>query len=83
LLNLTRKSDKPVDLVSARCRSSDISADGPENLCSAVALAADKEAKNKGVMEAMNDKILSARGVVKAHSLNVDAFSAPDFGDLG
>lgn len=34
-------------------------------------------------MVAMNDKILSARGVVKTHSLNVDAFSSPDFGDLG
>ena len=63
--------------------STAISADGPKNLYNAVALAADKEAKNKGVMVAMNDKILSARGVVKTHSLNVDAFSSPDFGDLG
>lgn len=63
--------------------STAISADGPKNLYNAVALVVNKEAKNKGVMVAINDKILSARGVVKTHSLNVDAFSSPDFGDLG
>ncbi|EIB25490.1 L-asparaginase [Campylobacter jejuni subsp. jejuni LMG 23223] len=82
-LNLTIKSDKPVVLVGAMRPSTVISADGPKNLYNAVALVVNKEAKNKGVMVAMNDKILSARGVVKTHSLNVDAFSSPDFGDLG
>lgn len=82
-LNLTIKSDKPVVLVGAMRPSTVISADGPKNLYNAVALVANKEAKNKGVMVAINDKILSARGVVKTHSLNVDAFSSPDFGDLG
>ncbi|MGQ2877546.1 type II asparaginase [Campylobacter jejuni] len=82
-LNLTIKSDKPVVLVGAMRPSTAISADSPKNLYNAVALVANKEAKNKGVMVAINDKILSARGVVKTHSLNVDAFSSPDFGDLG
>ncbi|HAA1887415.1 TPA_asm: L-asparaginase [Campylobacter jejuni] len=82
-LNLTIKSDKPVVLVGAMRPSTAISADGPKNLYNAVALVTNKEAKNKGVMVAINDKILSARGVVKTHSLNVDAFSSPDFGDLG
>ncbi|HAA2187747.1 TPA_asm: L-asparaginase [Campylobacter jejuni] len=82
-LNLTIKSDKPVVLVGAMRPSTAISADGPKNLYNAVTLVANKEAKNKGVMVAINDKILSARGVVKTHSLNVDAFSSPDFGDLG
>lgn len=82
-LNLTIKSNKPVVLVGAMRPSTAISADGPKNLYNAVALVVNKEAKNKGVMVAINDKILSARGVVKTHSLNVDAFSSPDFGDLG
>ncbi|EOD2859497.1 type II asparaginase [Campylobacter jejuni] len=82
-LNLTIKSDKPVVLVGAMRPSTAISADGPKNLYNAVALVANKESKGKGVMVAINDKILSARGVVKTHSLNVDAFSSPDFGDLG
>ena len=80
-LNLTIKNDKPVVLVGAMRPSTAISADGPKNLYNAVALAADKNAK--GVMVAMNDKIQSARAVVKTHTLNVDAFSSPDFGDLG
>lgn len=75
-LNLTIKSDKPVVLVGAMRPSTAISADGPKNLYNAVALVVNKEAKNKGVMVAINDKILSARGVVKTHSLNVDAFSS-------
>lgn len=83
IFKLTIKSDKPVVLVGAMRPSTAISADGSKNLYNAVALVANKEAKNKGVMVAINDKILSARGVVKTHSLNVDAFSSPDFGDLG
>lgn len=82
-LNLTIKSDKPVVLVGAMRPSTAISADGPKNLYNAVALAANKDAQGKGVMVAMNDKILSARGVVKTHSLNVDAFSSPNSGNLG
>ncbi|EAI4457107.1 type II asparaginase, partial [Campylobacter upsaliensis] len=82
-LNLTIKSDKPVVLVGAMRPSTAISADGPKNLYNAVALAADKNARGKGVMVAMNDKIQSARAVVKTHTLNVDAFSSPDFGDMG
>ncbi|AJC93430.1 asparaginase II [Campylobacter volucris LMG 24379] len=82
-LNLTVKSDKPVVLVGAMRPSTAISADGPKNLYNAVALAVDPQAKNKGVMVAMDDRIQSARGVMKTHSLNVDAFSSPDMGDMG
>lgn len=79
-LNLVIKSDKPVVLVGAMRPATAISADGPKNLYNAVALATSKEAKNKGVMVAMNDKILGARNVQKTHTLNVNAF---DFGNLG
>lgn len=82
-LNLTIKSDKPVVLVGAMRPASAMSADGPKNLYNAVALAANKEAKNKGVMIAMNDKIQGARDVSKTHTLNVDAFSSPNYGNLG
>lgn len=80
-LSLTIKSPKPVILVGAMRPSTAISADGPKNLYNAVALAVNKH--STGVMVAMNDKILSARGVVKTHTLNLDAFSSPNFGDLG
>lgn len=79
-LNLVLKSDKPVVLVGAMRPATAISADGPKNLYNAVALAADASAKGKGVMVAMNDKILAARNVQKTHTLNVNAF---DFGNLG
>ena len=82
-LSLVLKSDKPVVLVGAMRPATAMSADGPKNLYNAVALAANPSAKGKGVMVAMDDKILSARGVVKTHTLNLDAFSSPDFGDLG
>ncbi len=79
-LNLVLKSDKPVVLVGAMRPATAMSADGPKNLYNAVALAASANAKNKGVMVAMNDKILGARNVQKTHTLNVNAF---DFGNLG
>lgn len=79
-LNLVVKSDKPVVLVGAMRPATAISADGPKNLYNAVALAANPSAKGKGVMVAMNDKILGARDVQKTHTMNIDAF---DFGDLG
>lgn len=82
-LHLTIKSYKPVILVGAMRPSNSVSSDGAKNLYNAVALAANKESKFKGVMVTMNDKILSARGVTKTHTLNLDAFSSPDFGDLG
>ena len=79
-LNLVVKSDKPVVLVGAMRPATAMSADGPKNLYNAVALAANANAKGKGVMIAMNDKILGARDAQKTHTLNVSAF---DFGNLG
>ncbi|TKX33264.1 asparaginase [Campylobacter taeniopygiae] len=82
-LNLTIKSDKPVILTGAMRPSTAMSADGSKNLYNAVALAINEKSKNKGVMIVMNDRILSARAAVKTHTLNLDAFSSPNFGDLG
>ena len=82
-LNLTLKHHKPVVLVGAMRPSSARSADGPKNLYNAISLATDKNAQGKGVMVVMNDKILGARAIVKTHTLNVDAFSSLNFGDLG
>ncbi|MGH2268222.1 asparaginase, partial [Campylobacter taeniopygiae] len=82
-LNLTIKSDKPVILTGAMRPSTAMSADGSKNLYNAVALAINEKSQNKGVMIVMNDRILSARAAVKTHTLNLDAFSSPNFGDLG
>ncbi|MES5514331.1 asparaginase domain-containing protein, partial [Acinetobacter baumannii] len=52
-LNLVVHTDKPIVLVGSMRPSTALSADGPLNLYSAVALAASDDAKNKGVMVLM------------------------------
>lgn len=82
-LNLVIKSQKPVVLVGAMRPSTAMSADGAKNLYNAMALAANPESSNRGVMVMMNDRIQSARFVSKTHALNVNAFSSPQSGDMG
>ena len=82
-LNLVVKSNKPVVVVGAMRPATAISADGPNNLLSAVSLAASKEANNKGVLVCMNDQILNARDVTKTNTTHVETFKAPELGYLG
>lgn len=82
-LNLVTKSNKPVVLVASMRPATALSADGPLNLVNAVALAASKAAKNKGVMVVMNDQISPAFGVTKTNSTNVATFKCPDTGYMG
>lgn len=82
-LNLVAKSDKPVVLVGAMRPATAISADGPVNLLNAVTLAADKNARGRGVMLAMNDTINGARDVQKTNTIRVDTFQNPELGYLG
>lgn len=82
-LNLTVKSDKPVVLVGAMRPSTAISADGPANLYNAVVVAGAAESKGKGVLVAMDGKIISARSVLKTHTLDVETFKAANNDALG
>ena len=82
-LNLVVKSDKPVVLVGSMRPGSAMSADGPMNLYNAVALAANPEAKGRGVMVSMNDLILAADDVTKANTVSTATFICPNFGTLG
>lgn len=82
-LNLVAKTDKPIVLVGAMRPASAISADGPLNLLNAVRLAADPDARARGVLVAMNDQIHSAREVTKTNTTNVDTFKSPELGCLG
>lgn len=59
-LNLTVKSNKPVVFTAAMRPATAISADGPMNLLEAVTVAADPEAKGRGVMVVLNDRIGAA-----------------------
>ncbi len=82
-LNLAIKSKKPVVLTGAMHPSTSISPDGALNLFNAVAVAADNQSYNKGVMVVMNDEIFAARDVTKTHTTNLAAFSARNGGLIG
>lgn len=82
-LNLTVKSDKPVVFAAAMRPATSISADGPMNLYGAVKVAADKNARGRGVMVVMNDRIGSARFITKTNASTLDTFKAPEEGYLG
>lgn len=82
-LNLVVKSDKPVVVVGAMRPATAISADGPFNLYNAVKIASSKEAKGKGVMMALNDRIGSARHVTKTNTTMPDTFQSAEQGYLG
>ena len=83
LLHLTVKGTKPVVLTAAMRPSSALSADGPLNLLNAVTVAASAAAHGQGVLVAFNNRIHSARDVVKTSTYAVDAFQSPEIGALG
>lgn len=82
-LNLTVKSDKPVVITGAMRPATAISADGPMNLLEAVTVAADPNARGRGVMLVMNDRIGAARFITKTNTTTLDTFKAPEQGYLG
>ncbi|MEH7229214.1 type II asparaginase [Bacillus safensis] len=82
-LHLVVKSDKPVVVVGSMRPASAISADGPLNLYHAVKIASTKEAKSKGVMVTLNDRIASARFVTKTNTTTTDAFKSLEQGYMG
>lgn len=82
-LDLVIQSEKPVVMVGAMRPASAIGADGPRNLLLGVALAASTQARNRGVMIALNDRIGSARFTTKTNANRVDAFRAAEQGFLG
>lgn len=82
-LNLVCKTDKPVVLVGSMRPSTALSADGPLNLYNAIGVAADPQAKNRGVMLVMNDWIHSAQSLVKVSTTAVQTFMSPLRGIMG
>ncbi|RDU95320.1 asparaginase [Trinickia dinghuensis] len=82
-LHLTVKTSKPVVMTAAMRPSSALSADGPLNLLGAVTVAGSPAARGQGVLVAFNNRIHSARDVVKTSTYAVDAFHSPEIGALG
>jgi L-asparaginase len=82
-LNLVVKSEKPVILVGSMRPSTAVSADGPLNLFNAVAVAADPNAKGRGVLLVMNDWIHGAHSLTKTSTTAVQTFMSPLRGLVG
>lgn len=82
-LNLVCKTEKPIVLVGSMRPSTAVSADGPLNLYNAVAVAADPEAKKRGVLLVMNDWIHSAQSLTKVSTTAVQTFMSPLNGLIG
>ncbi|ATH94248.1 L-asparaginase [Bacillus glycinifermentans] len=82
-LNLVIKSDKPIVVVGSMRPSTAIGADGPSNLYNAVKVAASKEAKGKGTLVVLNDRIASARYVTKTNTTTPDTFKSEEMGNIG
>lgn len=82
-LHLTVKSARPVVLTGSMRPATSLSADGPLNLYNAVAVAADRDASDRGVMLAINDDLHSARDVTKSSTTDVQTFISPGPGLLG
>jgi L-asparaginase len=81
-LHLTVKSDRPVVVVGAQRPPTGISPDGPINLLSAVRVAVSPDARGKGVMVVMDQRIISARDAQKVYARS-GGFSADEMGMLG
>jgi L-asparaginase len=82
-LNLTVKTDKPVVMVGSMRPSTAVSADGPLNLYNGVAVAADPNAKGRGVLVVMNDWIHGAHSLTKTSTTAIQTFMSPLRGLVG
>lgn len=82
-LAITLHTEKPVCVTGAMRGASEISADGPGNILSAVRIAASEEAKGMGVLVSLMDRIYTAWDVTKSHSTNPDTFCDFQYGPIG
>jgi L-asparaginase len=82
-LHLVTKSENPVVLTGSMRPSTAMSADGPLNIYNAVAIAADSNAKGRGVLVSIDDDIHSAHDVVKTHATDIAVFKSGEMGLVG
>ena len=73
----------PIVLTGAMRSSNELGSDGVYNYLSALRVASDDKAADKGVLVVMNDEIHAAKYVTKTHTTNVGTFQTPTHGPLG
>ena len=82
MADLVVESNKPVIYTGAMRYYGELGYDGMRNLISAVKACLLPLLGNLGVVLLMSDRFFAAREVVKIHSVNVDAFAAPESGPV-
>ena len=83
LLDLVTDDPRPVVLTGAQRSADDPVGDGPGNLRDAIVVAASEAARGAGVVAVFASRILAAHGLVKARTLDPDAFASRDGAPLG
>ncbi|MBG9455322.1 asparaginase [Lysinibacillus sphaericus] len=82
-LELTTDLSIPIVLTGAMRSSNELGADGVYNLVEAVRVAVDEEAREKGVLVAMNDEVHLAVNTTKTSTSSVNTFQSPQYGPIG
>ena len=73
----------PIVITGAMRSSNELGSDGVYNYLSALRVASNDKAADKGVLVVMNDEIHAAKYVTKTHTTNVATFQTPTHGPLG
>lgn len=81
-VDLCYNGDTPVVFTGAMRNPSMTSPDGPANVLNSVRVVTCNRACNLGVLVVLGDRIHTARGVTKTHSMALDTFRSPEFGPL-
>jgi L-asparaginase len=80
LLHHVLAPGKPVVLTAAMRPATSLQADGPQNLCDAVAVAGDAAAR--GVLVVLGGRVWAGHEIRKIHSYRLDAFDSGDAGPV-
>jgi len=83
LLDLWWDREAPLVLTGAMRSAAVPGADGPANVLAAVRTAAAPNARDRGVLVVLDDRVHAASRVRKSHATATDAFTSPDTGPLG
>ena len=82
-LHLTVLDPRPVVVVGSMRNPSTLGYEGAANLLEGVRVAAEPNARGKGVLVVLNDEVNSARDVSKTDALRLQTFRSPTHGVLG
>jgi L-asparaginase len=83
LLDRSLPAGTPVVITGAMRTSSELSWDGPANIMAATRVAASAEARGRGAMVVMDERIVQGAEVVKTATEEAGTFRSPNWGPLG